>query len=220
MSDPTEPVLSESDVSYFRVIEGTFISLRGAPLLLSPADWRVAQGWRKAGIPLSVVCTTLESVFAQRQASGKKGKIQSLRFCANAIEEAWQEVQELGASRAKRAVSSMDVEARLGALAAAVPDGVPGAQALAQSIRSLRGSAEEVERSLARLDAETLEALKNSLEAGPRADLEAKVEEALAGLRQRLPDAELNASRTSLRRQILRRQSSLPMLSLFAAPRA
>ncbi len=48
---------------YFRMIEETFIRLRGSPLLLSPADYQVAKSWFEADIPLDVVCKTLEKLF-------------------------------------------------------------------------------------------------------------------------------------------------------------
>ena len=55
---------------YFRVIEEVFIRLRGAPLLLSPADWQLANEWHRAGIPLEVVCDAVQKVFVRRRERG------------------------------------------------------------------------------------------------------------------------------------------------------
>ena len=48
---------------YFRAIEEAFIRLRGAPLLLSPADWQTAKSWHEERIPLELVGRVMEEVF-------------------------------------------------------------------------------------------------------------------------------------------------------------
>ena len=69
---------SAADHAYFRAIEEVFIRLRGAPLLLSPTDWQIARGWHRTGIPLDVVCSTLEELFRQRAEAGKQSTVRSL----------------------------------------------------------------------------------------------------------------------------------------------
>ncbi|HTQ81557.1 MAG TPA: hypothetical protein VMM92_16285, partial [Thermoanaerobaculia bacterium] len=53
--------------AYFEAVEEIFVGLRGAPLLLSPADWQVARRWQREGVPLSLVRGALEEVFAKRR---------------------------------------------------------------------------------------------------------------------------------------------------------
>ena len=76
------------DHEFFQAIEACFIRLRGAPLLLSPADWQLAKHWRQRGIPLDLVLETLEEVFAARRARNAKGKVQD--FChLCSVESCW-----------------------------------------------------------------------------------------------------------------------------------
>src|SRR5437763_16109793 len=98
MSEPASaPEAEDSDHAYFQAIEEIFVELRGAPLLLSPADWQVARRWQREGIPLDLVRSTLEEVFAKRKERGAKGKISSLRYCAPAVEAAWADLRALTA---------------------------------------------------------------------------------------------------------------------------
>jgi hypothetical protein len=116
------------DHAYFLAIEDHFVRLRGAPLLLSPADWQVARRWHRQGIPLELVRRALEEVFARRRERGAKGRISSLRYCAPAVEAAWTEHSELAAPGARVEAEAFDAASRLAALAAALPaaGGGPG----------------------------------------------------------------------------------------------
>src|SRR3954453_16361708 len=84
----------DSDHAYFQAVEEIFVQLRGAPLLLSPVDWQVARRWHREGVPLDLVRSTLEEVFAKRRERGAKGRISSLRYCAPAVEAAWADLRE------------------------------------------------------------------------------------------------------------------------------
>jgi len=205
------------DHVYFRAIEDVFIRLRGSPLLLSPADWRVAQRWNREGVPLALIETTLAEVFAGRAERGARGKIYSLRYCAPAIEAAWEEVRELQAPGEREAAApALDVPARLEALAAALPSKLPGRDELAAAIRALSGPPEAVEESLTRLDEDALDAAERRLRAAGRAELERQAEASLAAVAGRLPAAEIATARGRLLRRLLRRRIGLPVLSLFA----
>src|SRR3954471_18904178 len=90
-----ETEVEEPSHAYFQAIEEIFVALRGAPLLLSPADWQVSRRWHRDGIPLDLIRSALQEVFARRKERGAKGKISSLRYCAPAVEAAWAERREL-----------------------------------------------------------------------------------------------------------------------------
>lgn len=212
----------EDDPVWFRTIEETFIRLRGAPLLLSPADWQVARRWRQAGIPLQLVLDTLEKLFAQRAERGARGKVNSLRYCAPAVEAAWQEMRELlGASGSTATGSAMpDLGSRLDALARALPDDLPGRDERALSIRGLSGSVEAVEGRLAEIEAELLAAAEASLTSAEREAIDRQVGDVLRGLADRLSPEERARTQDLLRRRALRRRLGLPELSLFAEPPA
>lgn len=199
--------------AYFQAIEAVFVRLRGTPFLLSPADWRLASAWHREGVPLAVVEAALEEVFTRRAERGEVAKVQSLRYCAAAVEEAWRRHIALQSGGAPEGAVSVVVAERLESLARALP--VAWA-ATAERVRALDGDAEEVERRLAALDRDLLRAAEKCLASESRVDLEERVEEALAALRDRLPASQLEAYRPRLRERELRRRAGLPLLSLFA----
>ncbi len=208
------------DHAYFRAIEDCFVRLRGAPLLLSPKDWLTAREWHRRGIPVGLVEHTLEEIFARRRERGDEGPISSLRYCAPAIEAAWKEARELAAPGERRGGEAppLDLAARLDALAGALPEGLPGGEALAADVRALveLGDRRTVEEALGRLEAEAVERLLDELDPERRAALEAEVERGIATLAARIPRREAERARRRLLEQRLRRAFGLPALSLFA----
>ncbi|HEV2854306.1 MAG TPA: hypothetical protein VHC97_16045 [Thermoanaerobaculia bacterium] len=206
-------MVEDSDHAYFQAVEEIFVELRGAPLLLSPADWQVARRWHQEGVPLDLVKRTLEEVFAKRKERGAKGKISSLRYCAPAVEAAWEDLRELTAPGERAEAPAFEVRPRLAALAAALPRSFPEIQA---RIAALDGDPQQVEDRLATLDREMLDAAETGLDGETRAEIGAAVEKTLAALGGRLPAEELERSRDRLARQALRRRLGLPVLSLFS----
>jgi hypothetical protein len=207
-----ETEVEEPPHSYFQAIEEIFVELRGAPLLLSPADWQVARRWQREGIPLDLVRSTLEEVFAKRKERGAKGRISSLRYCAPAVEAAWADLRELTAPARRAEAPAFEAAPRLAALAASLP----GRETLAARITSLSGDPQEVEERLAALDRQMLDQAWEGLDGEARSEVEAAVEKTLAALAGRLPAGELASSRERLVRQTLRRKLGLPVLSLFS----
>src|SRR5215475_13765984 len=120
-----ETEVEEQPHAYFQAVEEIFVALRGAPLLLSPADWQVARRWHREGVPLDLVRRTLEEVFAKRKERGAKGKISSLRYCAPAVEAAWEELRELTAPGERSEAPAFEIRPRLAALATALPRSFP-----------------------------------------------------------------------------------------------
>lgn len=198
----------QDDHAYFQAVEEIFVQLRGAPLLLSPEDWRVASRWHQEGVPLDLVRRVLEEVFAKRKERGTKGRINSLRYCAPAIEAAWADLRELTAPGERDEAAPLDIPTRLRNLAGAVPD------AFKERVLALQGDAPSVESALSALDREML----STLSLGPEllAEVEAAVEKTLSALKSRLPAEELERSRERLTHQVLRQRLGLPVLSLFS----
>ncbi len=207
-----ETEVEEPPHAYFQAVEEIFVALRGAPLLLSPADWQVARRWHREGVPLDLVRSTLEEVFAKRKERGAKGRISSLRYCAPAVEAAWADLRELTAPAHRAEAPAFEVVPRLAALAASLPD----RETLAAHITSLSGDPQEVEERLAVLDRQMLDQAWEGLDGEARSEVEAAVEKTLASLGGRLPAGELANSRERLVRQTLRRKLGLPVLSLFS----
>jgi hypothetical protein len=208
----------EDDHAYFQAVEEIFVGLRGAPLLLSPADWQVAQRWHQEGVPLDLVRTALDEVFARRKERGTKGKISSLRYCAPAVDKAWEEHRDLAAPGFRGETAAFDLGARLAALAAALPDALAGRESWAGRVAALASidDPQTVEERLAELDRELLATAGAALCAEARSELVAGVERSLAGLAGRLSAEEAELSRQRLEAQAVRRRERLPLLSLFS----
>lgn len=207
---------SAEEQAYFQAIEAIFVRLRGAPLLLSPADWKVAQRWNREGVPLDLVERGLEEIFARRKESGRKGRIQSLRYCAPAVDAMWSEISELQSSGTRKAPATLAVEPRLKALASALPPALPERDAWTRRIRDLEGTSAAVERQLATLDEELLDTIFSRLSTSERRELEEEIESRVAVLAERLTADEVQEARQRLARQLVRRHWGLPVLSLFA----
>ncbi len=200
---------------YFRDLEDYFIDLRGAPLQLSPADWQVAKRWYERGIPLEHVKHVLAEVFTRRREQGAEGLV-TLRYLRKPVEASWKDVEEMRATGERAPAPRFDLEARLAALAAALPAGLPGRDGLVARITALGGDTEHVEAALSALDKELLAQAEAGLGEADRAEVERQVEETVAGLFGRLFAGDVEKARGRLRRQALRRHLGLPVLSLFS----
>jgi hypothetical protein len=209
---------AESAHEYFRAIEETFIRLRGAPLLLSPADWQTARAWREAGIPLRLVERVMEEVFDRLRERDPERRIQGLRYCAAAVEEAWREVRNLGATAGRLEPVPVDVRRRLAELAAALPDELPRRGAVATALAELDGDAEAVEARLQAIEEQYLEQVLAELPEAERQRLHDRVARALDRTRSRLDGGSLERLEGRLRREYTRQHLGLAPLSLFVEP--
>ncbi len=215
------------DRDYFEAIEEEFIRLRGAPLLLSPADWRLAQEWRKEGVPLSLVLESIREVFARRAEraaalpEAPKRRVSSLRYCRAAVEKAWAVHRELGGVPAvRRRPAAIDVPARLAALASALPATLEGVDVWRSRLLGLSGPAPEVEARLAELDIELVARAFESLGPSDRDIVVAGADEALGRMAGRVDAERVPDIRQRLVRRSVRERLGLPLLSLFAEPAA
>ncbi len=222
---------------YFLALEETFIRLRGAPLLLSPADWQTARAWLEEGVPLALAVRVMEQVAERWKGAGvgtsgadagepdrervRRGAlagIRSLRYFDGAVRGAWRRVREMGGGGERSdAPVSWDVDARLRRLAEAVPVDLRDAGRLRAAVVELLGSEAEVaEAALARLDRDFLDAAVGDLSAERLETVTRSVAAARERLRERIGAEELEAVETMLRRSAVRAELGLPTLSLFA----
>ncbi|GAB4370473.1 MAG: hypothetical protein Kow0062_05160 [Acidobacteriota bacterium] len=109
------------EAAWLRQVERHFRELRNRPLLLSPADFRLAQSWFERGVPLWLVLQTITELFEQARRAGRPDP-RSLRYCRDAVEHAfraWQAAQAGAASASSRAdgVSGDPIERARRALA-------------------------------------------------------------------------------------------------------
>lgn len=209
---------SAGDQQYFAAVEERFVSRRGKSTLLSSADWQLARGWRREGIPLEIVLHGLDLAFERYQSGRRRNTLSSLRYCQPIVQQLWEERLSLGPAAPLRPLApELDVPARLIRLAEALPVDLPERDALAQAIRRLEGSAEAVESALASLEARWVQKAGRVLDAAGRRELESGIERSLAAVRSRLDPAALALAHDRLLGQAIRRRFALPELSLFSS---
>ncbi len=215
-ADPKEP---SGPHPYFMAIEDVFLDLRGSPLELAPKDWLIAKEWYEEGIPLELVVRTVHEVFARRKAKKdeeKHKKVWTMAYCKRAVAVAWRRQQELQAPAAVAREEELDLPARLGNLAAALPAGLVRRDAVAERIRALEGDPEAIEQKLAEIDREVARQARDSLSESENEEIERELTASRRALAERLPADELERAGDRLREEILRRRLALPVLSLFA----
>jgi hypothetical protein len=203
------------DHEYFRGIETYFIALRGSPLLFSPSDWRTCQRWHRDGVPLALVRRVMDEFFARREEKGYTGKVRQLRQVSPAVEREWERIRTLTAPGERDEAPAFDGAARLERLAAALPDGLPGADDWRARITTLDGDPEWIEERLAAFDDELLTVAATALPAPARVEIEEAVEQTLARLGD-MTGEQRQRSRRELTRRLERRKLGLPVLSLFS----
>jgi hypothetical protein len=84
-------------VNYFTEIEEHFQRRRGSLLLLSTLDWALIETWRESGVPLAAVLRGIDAAFDKYQARKTRArlrKINGLAWCAQAVMEAVEAMQE------------------------------------------------------------------------------------------------------------------------------
>ena len=214
------PFESSDAQKYFRAIEELFTGLRGAPLLLAPADWRVAKAWYEAGIPLELVAETLEELTNRRLERDSEERINSLRYFDRAVRAAWKSLEErrgpaFEPSSERAAPGEDDLAARLAGLADRLPPDLEGRDEWAERIRDVSGSLRAREEALGDLDSELLDAAEDALPAAERRRIEMRVEEAVRRLGTLPGGDDLAELRRRLFRRELRERTGLPLLTLF-----
>jgi hypothetical protein len=72
--------------NYFTEVEELFVSKRGAPMLISPLDWSLLEGWKNMGIPLHIVLRGITRCFESHKASSNRDKrVNTLFYCQQEV---------------------------------------------------------------------------------------------------------------------------------------
>jgi hypothetical protein len=228
-----EPVLNY--FNYFTEIEERFQQRRGALLLLSSLDWSLIETWREAGIPLDAVLRGIDAAFDKYEARQKRGvmrRINGLAWCAQAVLEASEELNEaaIGSTPSEATADSgfehERVAAHLETAAAALDAADVAAEACKATAGRLRELAAEA-RANQTLDLEALERSLTVLEEKLFAALTAAApEELLVGLKEhaarelapyksRMGAVQLRQVERQFTQKQLLAHYDLPRLSLF-----
>jgi len=231
MTRPLDGLPGESE--YATLIEETFIAERGTPFLLSSKDWQLIRTWRESGIPTDTVVRAVRETFEKRRARGAAGKINSISYCAAAVEERWEMERRglVGQGEGRRDEKPVEIGPRLGALSAALRE-LAEREATAVAPEVLRreiervaakldalpreGSFEETEEKLFRIEASLARKLLAAFDASSAAAVEASVAGALGETDGVSPEV-VERMRKALTRREVRRRLGLPAITLFGA---
>jgi hypothetical protein len=224
--------------NYFTEIEERFQQRRGTLLLLSTLDWALIETWRDAGVPLEAVLRGIDSAFDKHEAKPGKGptrRVNGLAWCAQAVMEAAEEIQQASIGMAKPADKSTEqgfehervavwLTQCADALQAAKLNGLAAetAQNIVARLRELAADAPAVSQDLEALERNLLvleeKLMTTILATTPEADLVALKEESareLAPYRRRMQAAQIRQIETQFLHKRLVDKHNLPRFSLF-----
>jgi hypothetical protein len=219
--------------AYATKVEEAFIAERGTPFLLSPKDWSLIRGWREGGVPVDTVIRAVHEAFEKRRARGQAGKISSIAYCANAVEELWEMERRGLVGKAAPPAAGADAPAkeeilallssRLRAASAHPAEG----EGVEDSLRRARekaaakidalpreGPLEESEEKLAAIEASLVKAVFSQLGPKQRELVESRVSSALGDVAGVSP-AVVERMRRALTRREVRLLLGLPRLTLL-----
>lgn len=224
--------------NYFTEIEERFQRRRGTLLLLSTLDWALIETWREAGIPLEAVLRGIDAAFDKHEAKPGKAssrRINGLAWCAQAVMEASEELQQasIGMAKPEDKTTEQGFEhERIAAWLTQCADALESAKLsnlaaetagntalrlreLAADATSIHQDLEALERNLLVLEEKLIHVI---LATTPEAELLALKEESareLAPYRRRMQAAQIRQIETQFLHKRLVDKHKLPRLSLF-----
>lgn len=95
MSPKTSNSKQQNYFNYFTEIEEEFVRRRGSHMLVSPMDWALIETWRQRGVPLRIALRGISQSFDVWDQKPRRGrKVNSLFYCQQAVEEAFEQYCE------------------------------------------------------------------------------------------------------------------------------
>ncbi len=232
--------------AYFSEIEERFQRRRGSILMLSTLDWVLIETWRDAGIPLQAVLRGIDNAFDKYDAKlatsrSRTGKVNGLAWCAQAVMQATEEMQEAATGMARpaprdpqesgfeaeRVATFLDQNATAIAAAATLPDAksrtwVPAADATADRLRQLAATMrltaiplDELDRTLTVLEEKLFASLLASSTEEDLVAVKTQADRELAPYRSKMSAVQLRQIQQQFLHKRLLESHSLPRLSLF-----
>ena len=216
-------------INYFTEIEEHFQRRRGSILLLSTLDWSLIDTWREAGVPLAAVLRGIDTAFDKydaRKTRGRVRKVNGLAWCAQAVMEAVESMQEaaVGGSPIRPEAAGFEHERiaqHLRTAAAAFSHAatmLPALREIAVRLEQLAQqtlTSEELERHLGALEEKLFALLLAHMPAEELGHMREQAGRELAPYRSRMQALQIRQiEQQFLRRRLLERYD-LPRISLF-----
>lgn len=205
--------------NYFTEIELFYQARRESFTLLSTLDWVLIENWKDQGVPLDLILKGIDRAFSRA-----RRQINSLAYCAKAIDEVIEEQKETRVERPEMPrISSEETRKYLANLAEQVNAVQPLFPEFASKIASLAGSVREVETNSLRDAEQTLSALEEKLisilriaaDESVLVEIHKDVESELAAFRSTMTTQQLAMLDQQLSKRKLLERYNLPRLSLF-----
>jgi hypothetical protein len=216
-------------INYFTEIEEHFQRRRGSILLLSTLDWALIDTWREAGVPLAAVLRGIDTAFDKyedRKTRARMRKVNGLAWCAQAVMEALEAMQEaaVGGSPVQTEAAGLERERiaqHLRTAAATFTDAaatLPPLREIAERLEQFAQQSlanEELERHLSALEEKLFALLLTHTPAEQLEQMREHAAHELAPYRSRMQALQIRQiEQQFLRRRLLERYS-LPRISLF-----
>jgi hypothetical protein len=216
-------------INYFTEIEEHFQRRRGSILLLSTLDWALIDTWREAGVPLAAVLRGIDAAFDKyeaRQTKARMRKVNGLAWCAQAVMEAVEAMQEaaVGGTPVQGEAAGLEQERIAQHLHAAAATFTRAAAALPalheignrlEKLAPQRLANEELERHLSALEEKLFALLITQTPAEELEQMREHAARELAPYRSRMQAVQIRQiEQQFLRRRLLERYD-LPRISLF-----
>jgi DNA repair ATPase RecN len=216
-------------INYFTEIEEHFQRRRGSILLLSTLDWALIDTWREAGVPLAAVLRGIDAAFDKyeaRKTRARMRKVNGLGWCAQAVMEAVEDMQEAAVGGAPVPMEAVGLEhdriaQHLRAAATTftqAADTLPALREIADRLEQLAQQSltnEELERHLSALEEKLFALLLTHIPAEELEQMREQAARKLAPYRSRMQALQIRQiEQQFLRRRLLERYD-LPRISLF-----
>jgi hypothetical protein len=216
-------------INYFTEIEEHFQRRRGSILLLSTLDWALIDTWREAGVPLAAVLRGIDAAFDKyeaRQTKARMRKVNGLAWCAQAVMEAVEAMQEaaVGGAPPQTEAAGLERERIAQHLRGAATNFtrataiIPGLREVADRLEQLAQQSltnEEMERHLSALEEKLFALLLTHTPAEELEQMRELAARELAPYRSRMQAVQIRQiEQQFLRRRLLERYE-LPRISLF-----
>jgi len=216
-------------INYFTEIEEHFQQRRGSILLLSTLDWALIDTWREAGVPLAAVLRGIDAAFDKyeaRQTKARMRKVNGLAWCAQAVMEAVEAMQEaaVGGAPLQTEAAGLERERIAQHLRGAATHFtrataiIPALREIADRLEQLAQQSltnEELERHLSALEEKLFALLLTHTPAEELEQMRELAARELAPYRSRMQAVQIRQiEQQFLRRRLLERYE-LPRISLF-----
>lgn len=216
-------------INYFTEIEEHFQRRRGSILLLSTLDWALIDTWREAGVPLAAVLRGIDAAFDKyeaRKTRARMRRVNGLAWCAQAVMEAVESMQEaaVGGAPMQAAAAGLEHERiaqHLRTAAATFTHAsahLPALREIADRLQQLaqqKLSNEELERHLSALEEKLFALLVTQTPAEELEQMREQAAHELTPYRSRMQALQIRQiEQQFLRRRLLERYN-LPRISLF-----